>query len=334
MRSHAKIAGLVVATLCADVPVLGQPGVVAEAGWSPLASGSTLTLDQPADSPADAPSEVATRPERPWTVSISGGGSYTFAADIDDSDGDVRIARAMFGVGVGIPVGERSRLSFSIEEEASWYLFDNATGLVPGSTDPFELGLSTDFSVRFFAPIDEDWSWFVGGNVNVSGEPDVDVGDAVTFGGLAGARYRVNERLALSFGVAGRSRLEDSALFIPLLGVEWKVSDRVTLSTEGTGLRVAAKLDEAFTVALSGGWESREYRLRDDGPLPDGVARDARVPIAVSLDYAPSRTFRLSVFAGAVVWQEFQFDDRDGDEISETNTDPAPFVGISGTFSF
>ncbi len=311
----------VIAGTWIGVPVVMAQDEAGTAGAEPLATPA-LDLAPPA------------KAERAMTFDLRAGGTYTFPADIDDSPGDVRIARASFGFGVGIPIAERSRLSFDIDEEASWYLFDDAAGLVPGSTDPFELALSTDLSVRFFSAIDEKWSWFVGGVVNFSGEPDVDIGDAATFGGFGGARYQVNDRLGLSFGLAGRSRLEDDALVIPIIGIDWKVSDRVTLSTEGTGLRIAAELNKEVTVSLTGGWESREYRLRDDGPLPDGVVRDARVPIAVSLDWKPRPNIQISVFAGAVVWQEFQFDDREGDEISETNTDPAPFVGVSGKITF
>lgn len=315
------------------------------------ASMTTASLAQDAPRPADAPAaptqpstepvinlnppaDPAESPARSITFDLRAGGAYTFPADIDDSPGDVRIARASAGIGIAIPIGERSRLSFDIDEEVSWYLFDDASGLVPGSTDPFELVLSTDLSARFFSQIDSHWSWFVGGLVSFSGEADVDIGDAATFGGFAGARYQFNDRFALSFGLGAKTRLEDDALVIPLIGIDWKVSDRVTLSTEGTKVRIAAELSKEMTVALTGGWELREFRLRDDGPLPDGVVRDARIPIAVSLDWKPRSNIQISVFGGVVVWQEFQFDDSDGDELSETNTDPAPFVGLNAKFTF
>ncbi|MGE3108576.1 MAG: DUF6268 family outer membrane beta-barrel protein [Phycisphaerales bacterium] len=280
---------------------------------------------------ADAPADPA---PRAWTFEVRGAGSYTFAADIDDSPGDVRIARAGFGVGVGIPIGDRSTLTFDIDEEASWYLFDNAGGLVPGSTDPVELVLSTDLGLRFSSRINPEWSWFLGGLAEFAGEPDVDVGDAATFGGYGGVRYQVSERFAVSAGLGAKSRLEDDALVIPVLGVDWQITDRVSLKTEGTRVRLSAKLSETLAVSLAGGWELREFRLRDDGPLPDGVFRDTRVPISISLDFRPSHAVRISVFGGVVVWQEFRFDDRSGDEVSETNTDPAPFIGISAAFSF
>ena len=42
----------------------------------------------------------------------------------------------------------------------------------------------------------------------------------------------------------------------------------------------------------------------------------------------------LSATAGIVAWQEFTFDDANGDELASHNTDPAPFLGLSATVKF
>lgn len=319
--------------LSAMLPVL-LPAV-----WS--ASSAVAQNQTPANTPAGTPPENHTielapqKPsERPITFQLRGGGEYTFASDIDNTPGDVSIARANFGFGVGIPIGERSRFLLDLDEEVSWYFFESASGLVPGTTDPFELALSTQFQPMFSSQVDDHWSWFVGGIVNFSGEADADIGDSATYGGFGGARYKFSDTFSLSFGLGAKSRLEDSALVIPLLGVEWKVSDRVTVSSEGTRVKITAQMNKQLAVTLSGGWELREYRLDDDNTLPDGVARDRRVPIGLSLDWKPSDNIQLSFGGGVVVWQEFRFDDRNGNRISETNTDPAAFVGISGKINF
>jgi len=307
-------------------------------------ASSSIALAQNDPAPATSPSVTPTKTplsldpntpaERPITLELRAGGEYTFAADIDNSPGDARIARTNFGFGIGIPIGERSRLTLNVDEELSWYFFDRASGLVPGTSDPFELALSTQFQPTFFSQIDDHWSWFVGGLVNFSGEPDADIGDSVTYGGFGGARYKFSDAFSLSFGLGAKTRLEDSALVIPLLGIEWKVSDRVTVSTEGTHVKVTAQLNKQLAVALSGGWELREFRLDDDAPLPSGVVRDRRVPIGVSLEWKPTHNTQLSLGGGVVVWQEFRFDDRNGDRVSETNTNPAAFVGLSGKLNF
>jgi hypothetical protein len=264
-------------------------------------------------------------------------GSFTFSADIDDTDGDVQIARAGFGASIGFRPWEKAQISLGVDEEVSWYLFDNATRILPtapGSGDPFELVLSTTISPRLSVQHDEHWGWFVGGIIQFSGEADTHVDDAATFGGYAGARYSFSDNFGLSFGFAAKSRLEDDAIVIPLIGLDWNVNDRVTISTEGTTGSIHVKLSDQWGAVLSGGWELRDYRLDSDSPLPDGVVSDSRVPIGLSFEWKPSPNTTLSIGGGAVVWQEFQFRDSDGNKVSETNTDPAPFINFSAVFRF
>jgi hypothetical protein len=286
-----------------------------------------------AQAPA-AEEEKKPSPMGDWTVTLRGAGGITFRADIDDTPGDVEVYRAGGGVLVSGPLGDRARISFDLGEEASWYLFDNATGLAPGSSDPFENVLRTTFSPRVFVVENQHWSWFVGGLFEAGGEPDADVGDSLMYGGFAGARYAVSEKLAFSFGLGAQSRLVDDVLAIPLIGVNWQISEKVNLSVEGTTLRVAAAVSEDVTLSLKGAWELREYRLDDDGALPGGAVSDARIPVGLEIEWKAAPGFVVALAGGAVVWQEFKFDDSDENEVSETNTDPTGFLGLELRWSF
>lgn len=303
----------------------------------PLAAASAQE-DRPVGGPVQqAATDPGPKEGGGVSIELRARGSFTFSADIDDTDGDVQIGRAGFGVTLGFQPWERARLSLGVDQEVSWYLFDNATPIIPTSPadgDPFELALSTTFSPRLSVQHDERWAWFVGGIIQVAGEPDADIGDSATFGGFAGARYAFSESFGLSFGFAAKTRLEDDAIVIPLIGLDWKINDRVTVATEGTFGTVTVKLADQWSAILSGGWELRDYRLDDDAVLPDGVVSDSRVPIGLAFEWKPSPNTTVSVGGGVVVWQEFEFRDEDGDDVSETNTDPAPFIGVSATFRF
>lgn len=271
------------------------------------------------------------------SVQLRGRGTFTFEADVDDTEGSVSVGRAGFGVGISFQPWERARLSLGVDEEVSWYLFDDARGIVPnlpGVGDPFELGLTTTFSPRLSVQHDERWGWFVAGIIEFAGDPDADIGDSGTYGGFAGARYAFSETFGLSFGIGAKTRLEDDTLVIPLIGLDWKVTDQVTISTEGTVGKIAVKLDDQWSVNLTGGWELRDFRMDDDSPVPDGVLSDSRIPIAVSLEWQLSQMCSLTLTGGAVVWQEYEIRNRNGDDINEINTDPAPFVGIAAQFRF
>lgn len=292
--------------------------------------------DRPVGGPVQ---QAATQPGQAGgiTIEFRPRASYTFAADIDDTNGDVAIARAGLAFSVAFQPFERAQLSLGLDEEVSWYLFEDATPIIPSAPadgDPFELALSTTFSPRLSVQHDQHWAWFVGGIIQFSGEPDADIGDSASYGGYAGARYSFSESFSLSLGFAAKSRLEDDAIVVPLIGVEWKINDRVTLASEGTFGTLNVKLNEEWSATFSGGWELRDYRLDDDPVLPDGVVSDSRVPLGVAFEWRPSPNISLSLGGGVVVWQEFEFRDSDGDDVSETNTDPAPFIAFSALFRF
>jgi hypothetical protein len=302
-----------------------------------LASLAGTHASAQSDQPVGGPVQRAATVGAGVSVEIRGSGSFTFDADIDDTEGSVSVGRAGFGLGLGFQAWERARISLGIDSEASWYLFDDAFGIVPGvpgEGDPFELGLTTTFSPRLSVQHDEKWSWFVAGIIEFAGDPDADIGDSGTYGVLAGARYSFTETFALTFGIGAKTRLEDDALVIPLIGIDWKVNDRVTVSTQGTVGKISMKLSDQWSAGLSAGWELRDFRLDDDAAVPDGVLSDSRVPIAVSFDWSPTPNTTISLTGGAVVWQEYEFRNDSEDEVGQTNTDPAPFIGLSAQFRF
>lgn len=259
--------------------------------------------------------------------------SHAFRADFDDAGAEVSVTRAGVAAGWSIAVNQRLRLGMSADFESSWYDFGKSATL-PGGGEPLDSAASIRFGPNVFYAIDERWSVFAGAGPEFSGAYGADVGDSFTFGGYVGARYALSEKFALSFGLQGRTRLEEDARLLPLLGIEWQITDDVRLSTEGPGLRLTVRLDDAWSFNVGAAWELREYRLEDDAPIPEGVLRDSRFIVGAGFDFTPSPWVTLSLFGGVVAWQEYRFDDRDGNELLEDNTDPTGFIGFSAAFRF
>src|SRR5262249_44783307 len=147
----------------------------------------------------------------------------------------------------------------------------------------------------------QDWAVVGGGLFEFAGERDVDVEDAVTYGGYVGVRHKFSDNFAATLGLVAKTRLEDTAIFLPLVGVDWNITDKLTLSSSATSVKVTDKLDDHWSFWVSGAWELREYRLEDDGPLPSGVVRDKRIPIKAGIDWSPCPHATISLEAGAVV---------------------------------
>ncbi|MBX3401992.1 MAG: hypothetical protein KF699_01140 [Phycisphaeraceae bacterium] len=311
MKFGFTIAGLAGATFAAMAQAQSAPGSHAE--------------------PVITAEEARARPEIRFEIRPRI--SHAFRADFDDAAADVSVTRAGLSAGWSYAVNDRLRLGMSADFESSWYDFGNAS-MLPGGDAPLDSAASIRFGPNIFYAISQQWSVFAGAGPEFSGAYGADVGDSFTFGGYVGARYAFSENFALSFGVQGRTRLEEDARLLPLLGIEWQITDDVRLTTEGPGVRLTVRLDEAWSFSIGAAWELREYRLEDDAPIPEGVLRDSRFVFGAGFDYTPSQWVTLSLFGGVVAWQEFRFDDRDGNELLEDNTDPTGFIGFSATFRF
>lgn len=266
------------------------------------------------------------------TFSLTGEGSFTSDADLSD-EGSVAVTRVGPLLGVRIAPRETSFFDFSLGAEFSFYDFDGATGLAADG-DPADNFAEYLVGARYTGQVNEDWWWFAGGNASWAAEDGADLGDGFTASGIVGATYAVNERLSIGGGLVVRSRIEDDPLIYGLPVINWRINEQWTLETLSNSLRLTYAPSEDWAVYVAGGWESREYRLGDEGPLPDGVMRDDRIPIVLGAVIRPGENIELDIAAGSTVWSEFEFRDSTGAEIAEADADPALLAMITARLRF
>lgn len=318
--------------VCLLVPVILLTGPTNAQSTQPPAP-------QPADAGAgEAPPATATKAESPLKITLTPRAEYTFEADLDDADASGSITRVGGELFMLYALNPRTQLTLSVDGDYSWYDFSGSDPSVLGGAslkDLLDDAVKIDVLPGLRYGIDEHWTFIGGFIAEFAGEPDVDVGRAATFGGYAGARYAFSDRFALTLGGGLKSRLEDNPQFLPFIGLEWKISDRFRLASKGPGINLAVAVTDTVAVTAGVAYDSRDYRLDDDHPLfPEGVARDTRVPVRFGVEWAPSERFSLEGYTGVVVWQEYEFLDRDGIKRLEDNTDPAPFIGMNCSIKF
>ena len=320
--------------VCVGVSVLFAVGAHAQ---------DAETQDDATDAGDAAPASAASddpgarqRPEIPrFVFTIRSTAEHTFDSEVDDADAEVGVSRVgtRLGVDFGVVPGVRGTVAFNTER--SWYHYEgigplgrSGRSVVPSGAT--RLGFLAQARGRF----DERWSWRAGGRIEFAFEDDADPGDGLTGGVFGAVQYAFTEDLSLGFGVAATSRLDDDALVIPAVAVDWRVSDTVRVRNRGLGLQITADLHETLTVSLYGEYQRREYRLADDNVVRDGILRDQRVPVGLQFDWSPTRRLTLSLGGGAVVWQEYRVLDENGRELGDTNSDPAAFISFGGEFRF
>lgn len=325
---------------CAVLAVLASAAPALAQAADGLESLAALSLAQPAAQPAGQAKEAKGDGERPWRISFTPAGEYSTSADLRSTTGDVSIARVGAALGLEVPVGDQSNLAFNLAWQHSWYDWDSATSL-GGVAKPWDDTDEIDFGFRFSSRIDDHWSWFAGLGANSSGEKGADFNDTLTYGGGAGVRYSFSDKLSLTGGLIVRSQLEDSAQVIPILGLDWKFAEKWTLTTEyktsifpAPGLFLKYSPCEAATIALGASYQTHVYRLSDrDAPL-DGVGRERRVPVELSIAWKLSPHATITGRAGIVAWQRYRLDTSDGTLIGQNEADPSGIFGLSANFSF
>jgi hypothetical protein len=259
---------------------------------------------------------------------------HTFKSRLRGGPGEVGVTRSGGEAALSVRLDDRWRFGLNAGTEHSWYNFRGAPNLIPGTTRPVHAMHRYDISPTVSYRIDEQWSVAGGGLLELAHQGGASVGDSFTGGGLAAVRYAFSKDLALSGGLLVKSRLEDDAFIVPILGIEWQITEQVRFETRGLGGIVRASLNEQWTVRLDGGYETREYRLDRGGFLPSGVFRDRRVPVGVGVEWTPTSQVTLGLRAGLIVWQEYLVDNRQGVRVSSDKTRPAAFLGLSGSIRF
>lgn len=298
-----------------------------------LTSAAAAQPDREADTDPDAPPAEVTRTRAAPSHSVTLSGIYEDTADFDSDAGDLQILRARLAADVTFDLGTRRTLTLGLGSERSWYDFSGATGLDP-SGDPFGAVTDTELSLRYAAPIDETVGYFALASVGIAAEDGADLSDSFVYGGGGGFTVKSSDTLTWGLGVYVRTQLEDDALVIPIPQIRWAISDRWTLESRRAGLRLGYAHSDALTYGLQGEFNSRTYRLKDDGPIPDGTATDRRVPVSFFADYKPADNITIGANVGASVYSNIELLNAAGNDIADEDLDASVFFGLSARVAF
>lgn len=310
-----------------------KPGMPA---WLSALAIAALSFPVPSIATDDTPKERSNG-QSEWTSFIRGGYVHQFNSDLDGG-GDFSVGRSFLQGGVTYSMGPRRRVSFSVGGGRDRYDFSGGLGLVDkpwGRIDQLR------FSIPITWSLDERWTLFAIPTLRYYGESGANWSDSATGGALAGVSYRVGDKLTIGPGVGVLSRLEDSVNVFPILLIDWKITDRLSLetgrglgATQGPGLDLGYRLSESWTIGLGARYESLRFRLDDRGSAPNGVGEDRSIPVYSSVTYSRGRDLRISAIAGANFDSELRLEDSRGRRLARDGYEPAPFLGATFNIQF
>jgi hypothetical protein len=298
--------------------------------------GPTAPTAQP---PAAAGAPSAGRPPegaaRGVHFSLSMRGQLGLNADLEHDEGDLTVTRLGANLTAIVPVGERSRLDVGLDEEFSHYDFNDATGFISGISDPFDDVQRTFLTARFGSQASERLGWFAGGLAGAAREQGADLGKSIEWGGFAGVRYALSERLTIGGGVGVFTRLEDNPLVIPVFSLDWEFAEGWRLSSGARpGLTLSYAPSDAWTFLIGGQYQFRDFRLDEDGPQPDGVVQDQSVDLNVGLEYHPNRQIEVDAGVSWSFGRALTLLDSGGNEVADVDVGGAPFLSAEVAFRF
>jgi len=268
-----------------------------------------------------------------WSTFLRGGYLHQFKTDIDNG-GEFSVDRFFVQGGVTYSPQIRRSVSLALGYGYDGYDFSGSGGF--GALQPW----SSINSYRLSTPVrwgfDDKWTLFFIPTLRFTAESGADLDDAVQAGGFGGFSYRFSDRLTLGPGIGVLTQIEDSASVFPVLLIDWKITDRLSLKTGrgtgatlGPGLALDWRASEKWSLSLGGRYERLRFRLDEQGVSPDGVGEDRSFPLFAGISYTHSPRFQVSLIGGVEVGGKLSISDKDGNEIVKESYDTAPFIGLA-----
>jgi hypothetical protein len=273
---------------------------------------------------------------------LSTGYIYQFGTGIDDGGGE--ISSHFFHVRAGVPLyreeGKLIALSAAYQLNAFEFSGGSAGGFA--ALDPW----GDIHTARLSAPIrwefGERWSFFGLPSIRSVGESGAGFGDSLSGGFLLGASYKFGERLTLGPGIGYISQMEDDASIFPIILIDWKLTDTLSLTTgpsvgatQGPGLALSWDISDRLRLSLGARYEKLRFRLDSaSAASPGGIGEDRSIPVFAGLTLQATDHWKFSLLGGVGFGNELSVEDDGGNSVSKSDYDPSPFIGVNASFSF
>jgi hypothetical protein len=269
---------------------------------------------------------------------LAGGYAHFFATDFDTGGGDVSVDRGFGSFSMRSQSSEQYAWDLGFQWEGSWYGFGDGSALAAAAGGkPWGAVQSVSVSPGATFVLDPRWRLTTRLILDVAGENDAEADDSLSFGGVVAATYSFSQELTLGAGVLAITRIEDDALVVPQVIVDWRPCKEFRLSNfagpeaypGGAGLEGIWVMGDEYELALGARYTYRRFRLDDTGAAQraNGVGTDEGMPLWIRATHRAKCGARLDLVAGMQLAGEMSIDDSAGNELASVDVEPAPFIG-------
>jgi hypothetical protein len=274
-------------------------------------------------------------PAAGWTSFSRGGAVYQFDTDLDNG-AEFSATRFNIEAGSGYSWTRRNSLSVAVSYSYDDYSFSSGSPAQPNSINPWEDIHTLSLSLPLRWGVSDRWSSFAVPSVRSTGESGADFSDTISGGLLGGFAYRFSDTLSIGPGLGVVSQLEDDPSIFPILLIDWKITDKLSLETGrglaatlGPGLTLNYRVNPSWNVAVGGRYEKLRFRLDSNSEVPDGIGEDSSFPLFASVTHRFSPKAAVSLVGGLELDGELRQEDKNGDKVASESYDPAAFLGLT-----
>lgn len=283
----------------------------------------------------DAVQQNSARSMAGWSSVVRGGAIYQFDTDLDEGGG-YSSARYNIEVGQNYAWSRKDTATLAISYSLDSYDFSDGdpSGIAFGN--PWENIHTFSISTPLRTSVGDNWTAFLIPSISSTGESGAEFSETITGGVLTGVSYRFGDRLTIGPGIGVFTQLEESASIFPVLIVNWKVTDKLSLETGrglaatlGPGLTLNYKATPKLKLGIGGRYEKLRFRLDKNGDVAGGIGEDSSIPLFANCTYSINRKSSISLVAGLETGGELLVENSKGNTIIEEDSDSGVFTGIT-----
>jgi hypothetical protein len=257
---------------------------------------------------------------------------YQFDGNLD-SGGEVSVFRVLVNAGSTLRLSENVSLRLNGGYSHADFDFSGNSTFMGGT--PWDKLHTMDFSAGFSCTALPGWRFTATPSVRIAREEGAGWGNAFQYGGSLSASREFGDTLTLGLGAAVFSQLEEVTV-TPLLLVNWRISERLTLANPlrsglagPAGLELTYRLDNGWDLATGAAYRSERFRLKSSGSYADGIGEFSSIPVWARLSRRMGSTFSLDLSGGVAFGGKVRVEDRHGRRLASDDFDPAPFMAVT-----
>lgn len=273
----------------------------------------------------------------PPLSSVSVAGIARLNADLDgggDFSANGVVVKGSFGRAFGQQFTAALSLSYSYED---WnFGTPNAFGKAAPWTTLNVPTIGANFNYRY----SDQLALFVSPQVGWNYESGASTDNSMSYGAAFGAIYNYSPTLTLGVGAAAFRQVNRTNIF-PFVIVNWQITDKLTLSnpleagpTGGPGVELSYAFNDQWEAGVGVAFRDIRFRLKDDGPQPNGIGEDKGIPLFAHVEYTPAKGLKLDFYAGAILDGRLKVLDSNGSTVTSSDYGTQPVLGVRASYAF